>query len=312
MPSLTGVLLQAFNADLFAENWTAVALSGFIAVLAIGAVFAASRLLSSRRRSQTKLTPYECGIPPTDYEWSNINIRFYIFAILFLIFDVEAVFLFPWAVIFVQEKITQANPVPFLRHDAFPGSPVLRGDLRLAEGGAGMAEIEQGQGNRPAPSLFDEKLSGKMPGVVLATTEQLSAMARKSSLWTLTFGLACCAIEMISTYMAHHDLDRYGVVTWPSPRQADVMIVAGTVVKKMAEPLRLLYEQMPEPKWVIAMGSCATNGGPYYRSYSVVMGVDHIVPVDVYVPGCPPRPEALLYGILQLQEKIMQDAKERG
>ena len=110
--------------------------------------------------------------------------------------------------------------------------------------------------------------------MITATTDQLFAMARKSSLWTLSFGLACCAIEMISTYMAHHDFDRFGVVTWPSPRQSDVMIVAGTVVKKMAEPIRLLYEQMPEPKWVIAMGSCATNGGPYYRSYSVVMGVD--------------------------------------
>lgn len=113
MPSHTGVILQAFNADLFAENWTAVALSGFIAVLAIGAMFGASRLLASRRRSQVKLTPYECGIPSTDYRWSNINIRFYIFAILFLIFDVEAVFLFPWAVIFVQENVTQANAVPF-------------------------------------------------------------------------------------------------------------------------------------------------------------------------------------------------------
>ncbi len=175
-----------------------------------------------------------------------------------------------------------------------------------------MAEVTPGVGNRPSPSLFDQALYGKMPGVVTTATDQLFAMARKSSLWTLTFGLACCAIEMMSTYMAHHDLDRFGVVTWPSPRQADVMIVAGTVVKKMADPIRLLYEQMPEPKWVIAMGSCATNGGPYYRSYSVVMGVDHIIPVDVYVPGCPPRPEALLYGILKLQEKIVQDAKERG
>ena len=169
-------------------------------------------------------------------------------------------------------------------------------------------EIVLGSGNRPGPSLLNQATDGRVPGVITATTDQLFAMARKSSLWTLSFGLACCAIEMISTYMAHHDFDRFGVVTWPSPRQSDVMIVAGTVVKKMAEPIRLLYEQMPEPKWVIAMGSCATNGGPYYRSYSVVMGVDHIIPVDVYVPGCPPRPEALLYGILKLQEKIMADA----
>ena len=173
-------------------------------------------------------------------------------------------------------------------------------------------EIILGAGNRPGPSLLNQATDGRVPGVITATSEQLFAMARKSSLWTLSFGLACCAIEMISTYMAHHDFDRFGVVTWPSPRQSDVMIVAGTVVKKMAEPIRLLYEQMPEPKWVIAMGSCATNGGPYYRSYSVVMGVDHIIPVDVYVPGCPPRPEALLYGILKLQEKIMADAGERN
>ena len=140
-------------------------------------------------------------------------------------------------------------------------------------------------------------------GVILSSVDWLYNWARSGSVWPLQFGLACCAIEMISTYMAHHDFDRFGVVTWPSPRQPDVMIVAGTVVKKMAEPIRLLYEQMPEPKWVIAMGSCATNGGPYYRSYSVVMGVDHIIPVDVYVPGCPPRPEALMQGILKLQEK---------
>ncbi len=181
--------------------------------------------------------------------------------------------------------------------------------------GAGLAQpiqIEMGTGNRPAPSLFDQAVGDRVPGVITTTTDQLFAMARKSSLWTLSFGLACCAIEMISTFMAHHDFDRFGVVTWPSPRQSDVMIVAGTVVRKMAEPIRLLYEQMPEPKWVIAMGSCATNGGPYYRSYSVVMGVDHIVPVDVYVPGCPPRPEALLYGFLKLQEKIMLDAGGRG
>ncbi|MBI4198526.1 MAG: NADH-quinone oxidoreductase subunit B [Chloroflexi bacterium] len=177
--------------------------------------------------------------------------------------------------------------------------------IPLTPGGWETPQAKAG-GNRPAQSLFNR--SGA-PGVITATAEQLFALARTSSLWPLTFGLACCAIEMISTYMAHHDLDRFGVVTWPSPRQSDVMIVAGTVVKKMAPPIKLLYEQMPDPKWVIAMGSCATNGGPYYRSYSVVMGVDHIIPVDIYVPGCPPRPEALMEGILRLQEKIKQDAR---
>ncbi len=162
-------------------------------------------------------------------------------------------------------------------------------------------------GNNPAESVFDQVL----PNAVVAKSSELFALARKSSLWTLSFGLACCAIEMMSAYMSHHDLDRFGVVTWPSPRQADVMIVAGTVVKKMADPIVRLYEQMPDPKWVIAMGSCATNGGPYFRSYSVVMGVDHLIPVDVYVPGCPPRPEALMYGIMELQDKISADARGR-
>ena len=163
---------------------------------------------------------------------------------------------------------------------------------------------EPGKGNNPADSVFNRVL----PNALTAKSDELFALARKSSLWTLSFGLACCAIEMISAHASHHDLDRFGVVTWPSPRQADVMIVAGTVVKKMADPIKLLYEQMPDPKWVIAMGSCATNGGPYYKSYSVVMGVDHLIPVDVYVPGCPPRPEALIYGVMQLQEKIKNDA----
>ena len=167
---------------------------------------------------------------------------------------------------------------------------------------------QPGRGNSPADSVLHRAL----PNALVAKSDELFALARKSSMWTLSFGLACCAIEMISAHMSHHDVDRFGIVTWPSPRQADVMIVAGTVVKKMADPIKLLYEQMPDPKWVIAMGSCATNGGPYYRSYSVVMGVDHLIPVDVYVPGCPPRPEALMYGLMQLQEKIRQDAGSRS
>ena len=167
-------------------------------------------------------------------------------------------------------------------------------------------EVDPGaRRNWPGKSLF----KSAAPGVITAKADQIFAMARKSSLWPLQFGLACCAIEMISTFMSHHDLDRFGIVPWPSPRQSDLMIVAGTVVKKMEDPIKLLYEQMPSPKWVIAMGSCASAGGPYQKSYSVVMGVDKIIPVDVYVPGCPPRPEALMDGILKLQEKIM---RERG
>ena len=162
----------------------------------------------------------------------------------------------------------------------------------------------------PSLSLYDKLPKSGLLGVITAKSDELFALARKSSLWPLTFGLACCAIEMMSTYMSHHDLDRFGVVTWPSPRQSDVMIVAGTVTKKMAPAVKLLYDQMPLPKWVIAMGSCATAGGPYIRSYSVVMGVDKLIPVDIYVPGCPPRPEALMDAILKLQDKISKEGRK--
>ena len=170
-----------------------------------------------------------------------------------------------------------------------------------------------------APRLIPvEVIPGKalyktaLPGVLQVPADLVLAMSRKSSLWPMTFGLACCAIEMIATYMAHYDLDRFGIVPWPSPRQSDVMIVAGTVTKKMAPSVKLLYEQMPNPKWVISMGACATNGGPYTRYDRVLQGVDKIVPVDIYVPGCPPRPEALIDSFIALQELIMEERKATG
>ena len=141
-------------------------------------------------------------------------------------------------------------------------------------------------------------------GFVLADSESLFDWARTGSLWPMTFGLACCAGEMMHAGASRYDLDRFGMLFRPSPRQSDVMIVAGTLVNKMAPALRKVYDQMADPKWVISMGSCANGGGYYHYSYSVVRGCDRIVPVDVYVPGCPPTAEALLYGILQLQNKI--------
>ncbi len=141
-------------------------------------------------------------------------------------------------------------------------------------------------------------------GFVIARMDKLVNWARTGSLWPMTFGLACCAVEMMQAAASRYDMDRFGLLFRPSPRQSDVMIVAGTLCNKMAPALRKVYDQMAEPRWVISMGSCANGGGYYHYSYSVVRGCDRVVPVDVYVPGCPPTAEALLYGILQLQKKI--------
>ena len=142
-------------------------------------------------------------------------------------------------------------------------------------------------------------------GVVLTTVEGLYNWGRKNSLWPLQFGLACCAIEMIAASMARFDIARFGAEVFrPSPRQADLMIVSGTVTKKMAPQVVRLYNQMPEPKYVIAMGACAISGGPFRDGYNVLKGIDLYIPVDIYIPGCPPRPEALLDGLIALQKKI--------
>ncbi|MFO8028670.1 MAG: NADH-quinone oxidoreductase subunit B family protein [Cyclonatronaceae bacterium] len=159
--------------------------------------------------------------------------------------------------------------------------------------------------------LLDKKYQDS--NIIIVSLEKALNWARKSSLWYMQFGLACCAIEMMATAASRYDFDRFGIIPRSSPRQADVMIVAGTVTLKMATRIKRLYEQMSEPRYVISMGSCSNCGGPYWEhGYHVLKGVDRVVPVDVYVPGCPPRPEALLQGFLHLQKKIMNETLVAG
>jgi len=169
----------------------------------------------------------------------------------------------------------------------------------------GIGDLENKKENSLFSDLTNKEFNTK--GFITTKINNLINWARSGSMWPITFGLACCAVEMMHTYMSRYDLDRFGVVTRGSPRQSDVMIVAGTLCNKMAPALRKVYDQMPDPKWVISMGSCANGGGYYHYSYSVVRGCDRIIPVDIYVPGCPPTAEALLYGILQLQKKIKKE-----
>ena len=159
----------------------------------------------------------------------------------------------------------------------------------------GVDELLTGTGGVPVSNKVEYTVS---------RVDDLVNWARKGSLWPMTFGLACCAVEMMHAAASRYDMERFGMVFRASPRQSDVMIVAGTLTNKMAPALRKVYDQMPEPRWVVSMGSCANGGGYYHYSYSVVRGCDRIVPVDIYVPGCPPTAEALLYGLLQLQKKI--------
>jgi NADH dehydrogenase (ubiquinone) Fe-S protein 7 len=167
-----------------------------------------------------------------------------------------------------------------------------------------LRRVEPGKDLSALDRFLRKNQVSNIPEYVISKVDALINWARKGSMWPMTFGLACCAVEMMHTAASRYDLDRFGIVFRASPRQSDVMIVAGTLTNKMAPALRKVYDQMPEPRYVVSMGSCANGGGYYHYSYAVVRGCDRIVPVDIYVPGCPPTAEALLYGLLQLQKKI--------
>lgn len=172
---------------------------------------------------------------------------------------------------------------------------------------SGGIEIVPLDGQNPDVLLKSMDENIKSRGFLVTQVDKAVAWAQTGSLWPMTFGLACCAVEMMHSAASRYDLDRFGAVFRASPRQSDLMIVAGTLTNKMAPALRKVYDQMADPKWVLSMGSCANGGGYYHYSYSVVRGCDRIVPVDIYVPGCPPTAEALLYGILELQRKIKKE-----
>ena len=296
----------------------------FMIVLGVafaGLSFGASKLLAPQRPTSAKEAPYECGIVPTHEPARRFPVRFYLIAMAFVVVDIEIIFLFPWAVDsqslgrfgLVEILVFAASVfVPFIylvANGALDWGPAQAGapgrvaspsePRRRPSGTSGRRATRQRRRSRTDMGLEDLNHN-----FLTGSLEELVKWARRSSVWPATFGLACCAIEMMAAGAADFDLARFGMEVFRgSPRQADLMVVAGRVSQKMAPVLRQVYDQMVEPKWVISMGVCASTGG-MFNNYAIVQGVDQIVPVDVYAPGCPPNPQTLIHAILTLHEKI--------
>ena len=243
----------------------------------------ASHVLNPRRPTPQKSMPYESGMIPVGDTRARFSVKFYMVAISFIVFDLETIFLVPWAV--------------RVRELGWGASHVRRGsgrrpDLRVEERWLGMGLSPSGIFGSGSPTFLTTKL------------DFVVNWSRRNSLWPMPFGTACCAIEMMASAASNYDLARFGMERMSfSPRQADVLICAGRVPYKLAPVLRRIWDQMMQPKWCISMGACASSGG-VFDVYSMVQGIDTIVPVDVYIPGCPPRPEGLIYGLMMVQEKI--------
>ena len=295
-----------------------------LGVLFAALSFVASGLLGPRKRpTAAKLAPYECGIIPDRESPQRFPVRFYLVAMIFIIFDIEIVFLYPWAVVYRQLRtfglveilvfagVVFVSFLYLVSNGALNWGPAKRlrpaATERTTESTIARLGAGPGTGRRTGRVAEAEAFVGLedlQHNFLTGRIEDLVKWARRNSVWPVTFGLACCAIEMMSVGAADYDISRFGMEVFRgSPRQADLMIVAGRVSQKMAPVLRQVYDQMMEPKWVISMGVCASTGG-MFNNYAIVQGVDQIVPVDVYAPGCPPSPEMLLHAILTLHEKI--------